>query len=638
MSNGIKAQGSFFQVGGTLAPDSKSYVTRVADTELLRLTRAGEYCNVLTARQIGKSSLMVRTYQQLRREDIHTVVIDLETIGIQRIPANEWYFALIGEIRRQLQLEVDEERWWKERESLSLVQRFTEFLQDVVLQETSGQVVIFVDEIDSTLNQPFTDDFFAAIRSMFNERAANPDNKRLTFVLVGVAHPSDLIKDRMRRTPYNIGHTIELSDFTPREARTLLPGLEWVYAGQSERILRRVLYWTDGHPYLTQRVCSEIASRTESRWPNGEIDRLVNELFLREGQLRGETNLQRVADYIQGSQYREEMLQLYREILSGKQVRDDERSIVKSQLKLSGVVKATPKGYLRVRNRIYERVFGPQWAGMPETPPEERPVRTRLPKLAVPALGAVLLIAIAVLGYNSLIGTPTPALSPTATSTEVVALVPIDTSTPLPGTPTETATMEMVPTATSTKTPSHTPSPPPTTPSPQATSTPTSTPIPQATSTPTNTPTSTPRPSATPILIPTNTDTPPPTPTYTPSPSPPALLQAPALFEPEDGAVFSGQVRLKWTWGRNLEDHERFAIQWLPLDGQPVDDLWVSKAEIISGAGAIVPVIGGYRFEANVDLASYPPGEAHWRVAVFGETPDGKYQISQWSKKRLIVI
>jgi len=364
----------------------------------------------------------------------------------------------------------------------------------------------------------------------------------------------------------------------------------------------------------------------------------VNELFLREGQLRGETNLQRVADYIQGSQYREEMLQLYREILSGKQVRDDERSIVKSQLKLSGVVKATPKGYLRVRNRIYERVFGPQWAGMPETPPEERPVRTRLPKLAVPALGAVLLIAIAVLGYNSLIGTPTPALSPTATSTEVVALVPIDTSTPLPGTPTETATMEMVPTATSTKTPSHTPSPPPTTPSPQATSTPTSTPIPQATSTPTNTPTSTPRPSATPILIPTNTDTPPPTPTYTPSPSPPALLQAPALFEPEDGAVFSGQVRLKWTWGRNLEDHERFAIQWLPLDGQPVDDLWVSKAEIISGAGAIVPVIGGYRFEANVDLASYPPGEAHWRVAVFGETPDGKYQISQWSKKRLIVI
>ena len=638
MSNGIKAQGSFFQVGGTLAPDSKSYVTRVADTELLRLTRAGEYCNVLTARQIGKSSLMVRTYQQLRREDIHTVVIDLETIGIQRIPANEWYFALIGEIRRQLQLEVDEERWWKERESLSLVQRFTEFLQDVVLQETSGQVVIFVDEIDSTLNQPFTDDFFAAIRSMFNERAANPDNKRLTFVLVGVAHPSDLIKDRMRRTPYNIGHTIELSDFTPREARTLLPGLEWEYAGRSERILQRVLYWTDGHPYLTQRVCAEIASRTESRWPNREIDRLVNELFLREGQLRGETNLQRVADYIQGSQYREEMLQLYREILSGKQVRDDERSIVKSQLKLSGVVKATPKGYLRVRNRIYERVFGPQWAGMPETPPEERPVRTRLPKLAVPALGAVLLIAIAVLGYNSLIGTPTPALSPTATSTEVVALVPIDTSTPLPGTPTETATMEMVPTATSTKTPSHTPSPPPTTPSPQATSTPTSTPIPQATSTPTNTPTSTPRPSATPILIPTNTDTPPPTPTYTPSPSPPALLQAPALFEPEDGAVFSGQVRLKWTWGRNLEDHERFAIQWLPLDGQPVDDLWVSKAEIISGAGAIVPVIGGYRFEANVDLASYPPGEAHWRVAVFGETPDGKYQISQWSKKRLIVI
>ena len=500
MSDGIEAQGSFFQVGGTLVPGSKSYVTRVADGKLLRLTRAGEYCNVPAARQIGKSSLMMHTYQQLRREDIHTVVIDLDAIGIQGISANEWYFSFISEIRRQLQLEVDEEQWWEDREPLWPAQRFTEFLQDVVLQETSGQVVIFVDEIDSTLNQPFTDDFFAAIRSMFNERAANPDNKRLTFVLVGVAHPSDLIKDRMRRTPYNIGHTIELSDFTPREARTLLPGLEWEYAGRSERILQRVLYWTDGHPYLTQRVCAEIASRTESRWPNREIDRLVNELFLREGQLRGETNLQRVADYIQGSKHREEMLQVYREILSGKKVRDEEQSIVKSQLKLSGVVKATSAGYLRVRNRIYKRVFGPQWAGMPETPPEERPVRTRLPKLAVPALGAVLLIAIAVVGYNSLIGTPTPALSPTATSTEAIALVPTDTSTPLPRTPTETATREVVSTAERTKTPSHTPSPSPTTPTPQAASTPTTTPT--STPVPTSTPTATPSP------VPTSTVTP----------------------------------------------------------------------------------------------------------------------------------
>jgi len=637
MSDEIVTDG-FFQVGGTLSDTAPSYVPRPADKELLDSILRGEYCNILNARQTGKSSLMIRTGKQLEAQGVNVVIVDLDMIGAHipeisherqfgdaGITPGNWYLGLLRLIRKEMKLKAEELEWWKAQYESTPVQRFTRFVKDKILAKTSGQVVIFIDEIDSTLNLPFTDDFFAAIRSMFNERATNPDNKRLTFVLVGVAHPADLIKDRSR-TPYNIGRTIELSDFTPQEARTLLPGLEWVYAGQSERILQRVLYWTDGHPYLTQRVCEEIASRTESRWPNREIDRLVTELFLQEGQLRRETNLQRVDDYIQGSEYGEKMLQVYREILSGKKVPDEERSIVKSQLKLSGVIKATSAGYLRVRNRIYERVFGPQWAGMPDASPEERPERTRqLPKLAVPALGAVLLIAIAVIGYNSLIGTPTPALSPTATSTQaVVALEPTDTSTPLPRTPTETATMEVVE---RTEIPSHTPTPSPTTPSPQATSSPTTTPSPQATSTPTSSPTSTPTATTPPV----------PTPTSTPSPSPPALLQAPALFEPENGAVFSGQVRLKWTWGRNLEDHERFAIQWLPLDGQPEDDLWVSETEIIASAGAIVPVIGGYRFEANVSLASYPPGEAHWRVAVFGDTPDRKYQISQWSETRIIV-
>ena len=37
---------------------------------------------------------------------------------------------------------------------------------------------------------------------------------------LGVATPAQLIKDR-RRTPFNIGHRIELTDFTPEEARPL---------------------------------------------------------------------------------------------------------------------------------------------------------------------------------------------------------------------------------------------------------------------------------------------------------------------------------------------------------------------------------------------------------------------------------
>ena len=108
------------------------------------------------------------------------------------------------------------------------------------------------------------------------------------------------------------------------------------------------------------------------------------------------------------------------------------------------------------------------------------------------------------------------------------------------------------------------------------------------------------------------------------------------MFEPESGAYFTRLVRLKWTWDRALESHERFSIQWLLPCEQQVDDLWVSEGEIIGSGGNIYPVADGYRFEVNVSLEPYPGGEAHWRVAVFGETPSEKYQISQWSEKRLI--
>ena len=49
----------FFLPGGTLPLDAPSYIRRRADDELYALLRQGEFCYILTSRQMGKSSLMV---------------------------------------------------------------------------------------------------------------------------------------------------------------------------------------------------------------------------------------------------------------------------------------------------------------------------------------------------------------------------------------------------------------------------------------------------------------------------------------------------------------------------------------------------------------------------------------------------
>ena len=101
---------SFFVVGGTLGRDASSYVRRPVDDELLQLTLQGEYCNVLAARQTGKSSLMVRTSERLKREGVRSVIIDPTSIGSAVTPS-EWYFGLLSRLRTELDLSVDEQAW-----------------------------------------------------------------------------------------------------------------------------------------------------------------------------------------------------------------------------------------------------------------------------------------------------------------------------------------------------------------------------------------------------------------------------------------------------------------------------------------------------------------------------------------------
>lgn len=384
-----ESTGEFFSVGVALHAVRAGYVRRRADEQLYNALMSGRYAHVVAPDRSGKTSLISATAARLESNGCKVAILDLAQIGDRDggTEAGRWYYSVAYRLLRQLRIRYDLQSWWQDKSILSNRQRLFEFYSEVILRHVPERIVVFVDEIQCIEDLPYADQLLTSIRAAHNARTTDPEFSRLCFVLLGECDPVSLMEEA-ELSPFNVTQQVLLDDFS-REDLDLFATELALDRDAAAVALDRIYYWTNGQPYLSQKLARAIARDSGEEDIEELVDRLATHQLAGRTALHNEPHMSHIHRRIVNDKRRfEPLLNLYGKIRKGIAVPADLGSALQRRLMAIGLLVIDEESNLKVRNRLYETVFTAHWAN------ENLPTHFK-----VPAIIASVLILLALIPF-----------------------------------------------------------------------------------------------------------------------------------------------------------------------------------------------------------------------------------------------
>lgn len=336
----------------TIIP-SHLYVERAADRQLRQIIDdMGRPGHVLVARQMGKTNLLLNAKRQLENIDDRFSYVDVSNF----IPDLRTFFRTISDVCSESLGPAGEKAKAALQEArLSssglLPHKEHELELRAILRLTPGKLIICLDEIDALTKTSYSDQVFSLIRSIyFSGRTNFHEFSRLTYILSGVAEPSEIIRNRAI-SPFNISEKIYLEDFSKAEFEAFLHKAGLVL---DEAIAERIYYWTGGNPRITWDVCAAIEQANSTPTSSVDIDELVTQLYLRSYDLPPVDHIRALAESDK------EIRQAVMSIHYGKASAVSDA--IRNRLYLAGITSLDhTSGTVKIKNKILEESLSEKW-------------------------------------------------------------------------------------------------------------------------------------------------------------------------------------------------------------------------------------------------------------------------------------
>jgi serine/threonine protein kinase/ABC-type branched-subunit amino acid transport system substrate-binding protein len=345
-----------YQIDGILADSHPTYIKRAADNELIRYLQNGKFCYVFSSPQMGKSSLRMRTANNLPSDSFVCAHIDRSNIISPSVNEKDWYGGFLQELDTQFNLGMDRgwfsQKKWNEQGSEVL----DEFINEILLEKVKINIVVFIDDLENILKSGFSlDSLWNTINRCYENRNQDPRYERLNFVPIGVATISDLKIDNNANPLFKNGLAIELTAFTEAQVAHLMPGLPNIPKDKDKasEFIKQLLQWSGGQPVLTQKIFdliqkSNLDNFDESLVKGLDIDSLLDRIRRRLTETNSSLELLL------------ESLIKYLKIHDNQNGINNTKNPTHEELQISGVVIKVGTA-LRIFNPIYKDKFNREW-------------------------------------------------------------------------------------------------------------------------------------------------------------------------------------------------------------------------------------------------------------------------------------